>query len=308
MPQLLTDTSLMNNRPAAMNRPHTAIAYALAAYAMFALMAACAKILSSHHHVAEIAFYRNLIFTVPMFAFMLHLRRSNKNIFRAKNPPGMAFRCIVGSSGIILTYAAFSHLPMADTTVLLFAQCLIIPAMAHFWLREHVGLHRWSAIGIGMIGVILMAAPTGQLSPIGVFLALAAAVLQATMSIMLRYLKDENSTTVTFYFVLAGTCVAACFMPFVAKPFTSWTDIALIGVIGASGGTAQLFITRAFAGAPASVISPFNFTGLIWATLFDITIWHNAPGWPVYIGGAIIISASLYIFHRERVNAAKHPA
>ncbi|MGB0720390.1 MAG: DMT family transporter, partial [Bdellovibrionales bacterium] len=198
------------------------IAFALFAFFLFAVMSAAAKILANTygHHVAEIAFYRNLIFLIPLLAYMT--ARKNPALFKTKKPKGVAFRAIIGSISLITTYAAFAHLPMADTTVLLFASTLITPIIVHFALREHVGIYRWSAILVGMGGVLLMAAPTGSVSPLGVGFALAAATMHAMMYSVLRYLKTENSLTVTFYFILAGVVIPGIFfMPFVASPIAT---------------------------------------------------------------------------------------
>lgn len=94
-------------------------------------------------------------------------------------------------------------------------------------------------------------------------------------------------------------------MPFVAAPILSWFEAGLFLMLGVSGGCAQLCLANAHRHAPASLIAPMNYTGLIWATLFDITIWAKIPAWPVYVGGAIIISSSLFIIYRENKNA-KH--
>lgn len=278
------------------------IALGALAFFLFAVMSAAAKILSDTHHVAEIAFYRNLLFFLPMLAYMLW--RKNPVVFKTKKPKAVAFRGVIGAISLITTYGAFSYLPMADTTVLLFTSTLLTPFLVHFFLKEHVGIYRWSAIIVGLCGVILMAGPTGAAHSFGLMLALAAATMHAMMFTTLRYLKTESSLTVTFYFIAAGVAIPGLFfMPFVAAPILSVKEALLFLLLGASGGFAQLSLAQAHRFAPASLIAPFNYTGLIWATLFDITIWAKLPGWPVLVGGAIIISSNLFILYRERVNA-----
>lgn len=279
------------------------IGFALSAFFLFAVMSAAAKVLSETHHVAEIAFYRNAIFFIPLLLFMLS--RQSPALFKTKKPKGVAFRAIIGAISLITTYGAFAQLPMADTTVLLFTSSLITPVIVHFALREHVGIYRWAAIVIGLCGVMLMAAPTGTVNPLGVGLALAAATMHAMMYATLRYLKTEDSLTVTFYFILAGVLIPGLFfMPFVAAPIQDLKEAGLFLLLGIAGGCAQLCLANAHRHAPASLVAPMNYTGLIWATLFDITIWAKVPGWPVFAGGAVIITSSLFIVYRE--NRAKH--
>lgn len=280
------------------------IAFALGAFFLFSVMSAAAKILSDTHHVAEIAFYRNLIFFFPMLIYILLQKRPA--LFKTKKPKGVAFRAIVGSISLITTYGAFAHLPMADATVLLFTSSLVTPIMVHFALKEHVGIYRWVAIFIGLIGVTIMAGPTGIHSPIGVILAISAAIMHATMYTTLRYLKTEDSLTVTFYFIVAGAIVPGIFfMPFVAAPIQNLQEAIIFLLLGIAGGCAQLCLANAHRHAPASLVAPLNYTGLIWATLFDIFIWTQTPGWPVFVGGTIIISSSLFIIYRERLNKLK---
>lgn len=280
------------------------IGLACTAFFLFSVMSAMAKVLSDTHHVAEIAFYRNLIFFLPLLIYIL--LKKNPALFKTKKPRAVAFRAIIGSISLITTYGAFAALPMADTTVLLFTSTLITPFLVHFFLKEHVGIYRWCAIAVGLCGVILMAGPTGTMAPLGLALGLSAAAMHAMMYATLRYLKTESSLTVTFYFILAGIIVPGIFfMPFVAAPILNLKELALFLLLGASGGMAQLCLASAHRLAPASLVAPFNYTGLIWATIFDITIWAKIPSWPVLVGGAIIISSNLFILHRERINARK---
>lgn len=90
-------------------------------------------------------------------------------------------------------------------------------------------------------------------------------------------------------------------MPWFAHMPTLENALIMIA-IGITGGFGQYFLTKGFQIAPASLLAPFAYTGLIWATGLDILIWNYIPGWPVFLGGAIIIASKLYIIHREHVH------
>jgi drug/metabolite transporter (DMT)-like permease len=212
----------------------------------------------------------------------------------------------VGVGGLFTTFAALDHLPISDATVLFMTSNLIIPVLAFFFLKEHVGPYRWAAIAIGFCGVVLVAGPTGQMSFFGVFLALGAACFHASIQTLLRKLKNENAFTVTFYFILGGTLVPALAMPWYASLPDTHNSLLFVA-LAISGGLAQYCLTSAFKYAPATVLAPFNYTGLLWATGLDILIWSYVPGWPVFVGAAIIIGAKLYILHRERVRRNQCP-
>lgn len=276
------------------------MAFAVAAFFVFALMTAQSKLLSEHHHVVEIAFYRNIVAVVPFLIYFAVSRKLGQ--LRIKKVRAMAFRAIVGTVSLVLTFAAFAHLPLADATVLLFTASLMMPALSYFVLKEYVGPYRWGAVFIGMVGIAIMAHPSGSMNMLGVFFAITAAIFQAVLGIALRYLKTEPPAAVTFYFILAGTILCGVFMPFIAKPLLPGEIWLMLGV-GLTGALGQLFLSSAHKYAPPAVLAPFNYMGLIWATGLDILIWNYVPGAPVFIGGFIIIASNLFIMHREHKNA-----
>lgn len=267
------------------------------AFFLFTLMQMIGKLMTGHHHVIEIVFYRNIIAMVPFWAYIVFSRKFH--LFQTKMPSILLTRVFVGTVGMILTFAAVQHLPMANATVLFFASTLIVPVAAHFFLKETIGIHRWAAIALGFSGVLLIAQPSAQITLIGVILALAAACCHAYIQVILRVLRKENEWTITFYFLFGGAVMTALFMPFIGH-WPSAHDWFLFLLIGIAGGLGQYFLTLAFKYAPASLLSPFNYTGLIWATGFDILIWDFVPDWHVYAGAFVIIAAKLYIIYRAR--------
>ena len=160
------------------------------------------------------------------------------------------------------------------------------------------------AIIIGLLGVIVMVRPSIDVPLFGIVIAFITAASWAVINVTLRYLKTERSFAVMFSFLLCGVLIPGMAMPFVAKtPVPS--ELLLFLLVGITGGLGQYFLTSAFAKAPASLISMFNYTGLIWATLFDIAIWNKIPTLPIFLGGAIILAANFYIIHRERIVALR---
>ncbi len=262
-------------------------------------MQAFNKLLTGTHHVIEIAFYRNLISLIPCLIFIVTTKKTY--LFRTNMPFTLGFRVFIGTVGLVLTFAAAQYLPLSNATVLFFASTLILPVLAHFWLKEHIGLHRWAAVGIGMIGVFLVAQPTMEMTMVGVFIALCAASVHATIQVLIRAMKSENPFTITLYFFLGGLVMTGIFMPWLASTPDLKGWMILFG-IGVTGGLGQYFLTRGFQLAPASLLSPFSYTGLIWATGLDIIIWNYQPVGMVYIGGAIIIFSSLYILYRAKIS------
>ncbi|MCB1529464.1 MAG: DMT family transporter [Rhodospirillales bacterium] len=280
------------------DNPILGMAAGAAAFFLFAVMMVFAKILSETHHVIEIAFYRNLIATLP-FLFIIFVMGKRDILVIQKKPVAVGMRSLLGTLSLVLTFAAFAAMPMADTTAFLFTSSLFIPVLGLFFLHEKVGPYRWGAVLTGFTGVLIMATPAGEINTLGVTLALSAAFMHAILQTLLRHLgKFEKPETVTFYFVLIGTITSALALPFVASPPTV-EEIPLLFGVGLTGALAQYLISVAFSKAPAAIITVFNYSGIIWATLFGWVIWQDLPSLSIWIGGSIVIVSNLFIIWRE---------
>lgn len=273
------------------------------AFLCLTILSVFIKILSEDHSVMELVFYRNI---TPVIAISLYIAaKRNRNMLFAKNPPMLMFRVFVGTLSLLLTFQALKILPLAEATVLFFTSTLITTVLGIILLREKVGIYRFAAIIIGFCGVIMIASPHGEFKGIGIMIALGAALGHASSQIILRQLRLENPLTVAFYFMLGGIIIPAFFidwsvqLEFIAN---KWEYLLCLGL---SGGIGQFLLTLAFRLAPATVVSPINYTTIIWASGFDIFIFHHMPDISVYIGGSVVIAANLFILYREHLKA-KH--
>jgi drug/metabolite transporter (DMT)-like permease len=268
------------------------------AHFMFSIMVMLAKILSTNHSVIEIAFYRNLIGSLPFLFVVFALGRREILTLNTK-PSLVAVRAVLGSVSLVVTFLAFSLMPLADTTALLFTSSLFIPVLGVIVLKESVGPYRWAAVAVGFTGVIIMARPTGDIYVLGIAVAMCAALLHATLQIMLRYLgRYESPETISFYFFAIGAIITAAAMPFVAVTPTV-KEIPLLLGVGLSGAAAQWLLSVAYRNAPAAVVTVFNYTSIVWAALFGWMIWNEWPLPAVIAGATIVIASNLLIVWRE---------
>jgi drug/metabolite transporter (DMT)-like permease len=271
---------------------------AVCAFFMFTVMNVFAKILSVRHSVIEIAFYRNLIASMPFLVMVFVFGRRDILVIRSK-PAVVGFRAVLGCISLMTTFAAYSLMPMAETTVLLFTSSLFIPILGIIFLKEKVGPYRWTAVLVGFGGVVIMAQPTGAVYGLGVAVALAAVTMHATLQVVLRYLgRFESPETITFYFVVIGTLVTALPLPFVAVP-PELSEVPLLFGVGLSGAAAQFLLSTAFRNAPAAIVTIFNYSSIVWATLFGWMIWNEWPMPVVMAGAAIVIASNVLIIWRE---------
>jgi len=271
---------------------------AMGAFFMFTLMNMFAKMLSTNHSVIEIAFYRNLIAIMPFLLMVFAFGRREILIIRSK-PSLVGIRAVIGAISLVMTFAAYSLMPMADTTALLFTASLFIPVLGVIFLKESVGPYRWVAIAIGFLGVVIMSHPSGQVNTLGILVALSAALLHATLQIILRYLgRYESPETISFYFFVIGIVLTALPMPFIAVRPTVAEIPLLIGV-GLSGAAAQWLLSVAFRHARAAIVTVFNYSSIVWATVFGWMIWNEWPLPAVMVGAAIVIASNILIIWRE---------
>lgn len=280
------------------NHPSIGIFCAMAAFFMFAVMNVFAKKLSINHSVIEVAFYRNIIATLP-FLYMIYIMGKRDILTIRTNPKTIIARSVIGTLSLVTTFAAFAIMPLADATAFLFTASLIIPILGYFFLKEHVGPYRWGAIIIGFIGVLIMLNPTGDVNLQGAAIALSAASMHAILQTILRSLgKTEKPETVTFYFVFIGAFISLIPMPLVFN-MPSWEDVPNIIGVGLSGVLAQFLLSNAYKNSPAATVTIFNYSGLIWATLFGWMFWNEWPGYYIWIGGTIVIASNIFILYRE---------
>lgn len=276
------------------------MAAALAAMLMFAIMTALAKHLSARHSVIEIAFYRNVVGCLPFLAAAFLFGR--RDILTIKSRPGLLVtRAVLGAVTLVVSLAAFSLMPMAETSVLLFTASLFLPVLGIIFLKESVGLWRWSAVIIGFLGVALMLRPGGGLNPFGIGFALVAACLQAVMGILLRHLGGfERPETIALWFFVIGIAVTGLGMPFVAVTPTI-DEVPWFIATGLAGAAAQWLLATAYRHVAAAVVAVLSYTALVWSILLGWIIFSDWPPAVVFIGSGVVIGANVLIVWRERV-------
>ena len=203
--------------------------------------------------------------------------------------------CSISSLFIGLTY-----LPIAEATAIGFVAPLFITALSVPILREKVGIHRWSAVIIGFLGVIIIVRPGTEFWHIASIMPLLGAFFFALFQIMTRLLSaTENTYSTLFYTGLAGLGWSSLMVPFVWSPLLRIHFFVFFS-IGIMGAIAHLCMISAFDRAEASFLAPYNYTKLLWVAVLGYIIFGDIPGLEMWLGAFIIVSAGFYVFSREK--------
>jgi drug/metabolite transporter (DMT)-like permease len=272
----------------------------------FSAMAALLKLASTRGlNVAELVFYRSL-FSIPV-VLVWTLKRESLAVLRPNKPLAHVWRSALGLLSMGLTFQALILLPLADATAINFTAPVFATILSFLILEEFVGVHRWAAVFIGFLGVLVVARPGGSSLPvIGVAIALAAAISQAGVTITLRHLqKSEHISSIVFWFAVGGIVAGSILMLFFGH-LHPWPALAFAAAGGLLGGFGQLFMTASLR-APISAVTPFDYLQIVAATAYGWLLFSDVPTQHTIVGAILIAGAGLYTAwreHRRRVTQA----
>lgn len=208
----------------------------------------------------------------------------------------------------VLFISALKTTPVVDGITLLFTSPLFVVALSVPFLGERVGFHRWAAVLVGFMGVVLVLRPGEGIIQWGALLALGSAACVGVFHIVTRILsRTDHPITTLLYMALTGFLILSAAVPFfwTEPTLEAWLLFALAGLIS---GFAHYGVITAIRWAPLSAVAPFTYAQIMSATMMGYLVFGDIPGEWTVAGLAIIISSGLYVLHRERSIAAKATA
>ena len=291
-------SALDTDRPAE-QRPVLGVALRLVTALLLAIMFALVKLASTRGvNIVETLFYRQcgsalcavaLVAAGPGFR-SLHTKRLGAHVGR------MA----LGMAAMALNFAAMIMLPLAEATAIGFSVPIFSAVLAAVILAEPTGKWRWGAVAAGFVGVLLIVQPgTGEVPLFGASVALLAALLTASVTIVIRQLgKTERASTTVFWFAVSSLVPLGLMMIWfaVAHDPVTW---AILAGLALAGGLAQLTLTGALRLAPVALVMPMDYTSLVWALLLGAWLFAEVPTPWIWVGAPIIILSGLVIVWRE---------
>ena len=263
------------------------------------------KHLLENHSLVEVTWGRFFFATLATFAMC------------GKRLPGLAISRVpkfqmIRSVLLMTTTGLFNFgirtTPLATATTIMFLSPLLVVVFSGPLLGEKVTPRRWLGVATGFLGALVVVRPwqEGMAQASGLLVLLAAALFNANYQIVTRRVRGDDPLTSLLYTATAGAIVTSAMVPW----FWTWPSafgwLQLVGT-GIAGGLGHYCLIRAMRAAPASVVAPFGYSSLLWASLFGLAIWGDWPDFWTWAGAALIIASGLYIFHTERVRLAPTP-
>jgi len=281
-------------------QPFKGVLFFLTAIFLISVVDTICKSFTKDLHAIQLVWGYFLGINLTLWIFFFLKRKKLTRLIKTDRLYLQIFRPALLVCSISSLFFGLTYLPIAEATTIGFVAPLFITALSVPILKEKVGIHRWSAVAVGLIGVIIIVRPGGDLWHFASIMPLLGALFFALFQIMTRLLSTTEKTyTTLFYTGLGGFAWSSLIVPFVwITP--SYIYFLVFFITGAMGAIAHLCMINAFDRAEASLLAPYNYTKLLWVSIFGYLVFGDIPSLDMWIGAVIIVSAGIYIFYREK--------
>jgi len=256
----------------------------------------------------QLVFFRSFFAIFPIMIFLAYQGELVSG-FKTDRPFGHMWRGLIGVVSMSLTFYGLTKLPLPESIAIGYASPLLIVMLSALVLKETVRLYRWSAVMIGLVGVMIILWPRltvftdpsafADEEALGALATLGSAFMAAGAMLMVRTLvKTEKSATIVIYFSLTSSVLALASIPF-GWAWPSPTDWAFLIGAGVAGGIGQVLLTECYRHADMSIIAPFEYSSLILGVGVGYLFFGDVPTPAMLVGGAIVVGAGIFIIYRE---------
>lgn len=288
--------------------PMRGIALKLLSVGIFLAMQVLIKLAGTGINPGQVVFYRSAFALVPIMAYLMW-RGELVTAFATKSPFGHFKRGFIGVVSMGCGFYSLAVLPLPEWIALNYAMPLFSVFCGWALLGEPVRIYRWTAVVVGLVGVLIISWPKltlfgsegfGSDEAIGALVVLAGAAGAALAMVQIRILvRTEKTPTIVLYFSITSALLALLSLPF----GWTWLDLQqtlFLVFAGFAGGVAQIVLTESYRHAEVSTIAPFEYSSILFGIPISFLLFGEVPAPTMLIGTAITISAGIYIIHRER--------
>lgn len=285
----------------------TGIAFKLGSVCLFLAMSTLLKA-SEDVPAGQLVFFRSFFAILPILVYLAYSGELIEGL-KTRHPLSHLWRGLVGTAGMATSFYALTQLPLPEAITINYATPLLIVVFSAVFYHEQVRLYRWSAVLVGLVGVVIIIWPrltvfSGGIedmsgATLGAIAALVACVFAATAMMLVRKLVEtERSATIVLYFSIASALIGLCTMPFGwIAPTTE--QLVLLVSAGIIGGIGQILLTESYRHADMSVIAPFEYASLLLSIIAGYIFFRDIPTIEMLVGGVIVVGSGLFIIYRE---------
>ncbi|MDA0262461.1 MAG: DMT family transporter [Proteobacteria bacterium] len=263
------------------------ICAAISAVLMFTTVKLLGDRIASH----EIVFFRAVVGVV--IAVPVLMRRGGRG-FRTGHLPLQLSTGVLGALALIGTFFALAHMELADVTVVMFTRPMFLLLLAMLFLGETMRAGRWLATLSGFIGVLVIVKPAGIVE-VAALAVIGSALLTAIMVVFIKKMAMADGPDIQlFYFnlTMAVVLITPTLLWWTTPSLADFLLLLLVGVLGAVNAAFIVFSLRV---GEATVVSPFDYTRLIFAAGIGFLLFREIPdGW-FWLGSVMIVAANIYI-------------
>lgn len=287
--------------------PLKGILLKVASVVIFLCMSTLIKAAGKDIAAGQITFLRSAFAMLPIMAF-LAFRGQLRDAFRTRDLPGHLKRGFVGILAMGFGFYGLVRLPLPEAIAIGYAMPLITVMIAAVFLKEAVGVYRWTAVLVGLTGVLIITWPrltlfrdggVGSTEAMGALAVLLSATLGACAMVLVRKLvQTERTPTIVLYFSLSASVFSLATLPFGWSPLGGQA-LVLLAFAGFCGGVAQLLLTASYRYADVSTIAPFEYTSIVLGIVVGYVLFDDVPTVAMLTGTAIVVSAGIFVIIRE---------
>ena len=280
------------------NNPRGILLMALA-FALFAVADTIAKVLLEYYPPVQVVFIRMLGLFCGVNLIMLY---NFKWVGKTNNLSKQLLRGLAQAGSAVSFLIGLRTIAIADATSIAFVAPLFVIILSYFILKEPIGIRRWLAVIIGFSGTLIIIRPGFEIINLGHIFIIIAALLFAVRQIISRLIAStDDPLTTAFFTAYTSVVIFVLFQPWVWTPITDKNHIFLFFVFASFAGVAEFLVIKSLQIAHAVVVSPLQYTLLVWVTIFGFFIWGILPDAWTFLGAGVIIATGLYSLHRERL-------
>ena len=271
----------------------------------FVTMDVVSRYLAETYNVFVINMIRSWVLAILVISISLGKKNGLKKVIITKQPYIQFIRGILLILAILIGVYSFTTLGLVQTHSILSSFPLIVVAFSGPILKEKIGIQRWMAVLFGFIGVLIILNPGDFIISFDALLPVAGAFVLGFYTILTRKVSETDTSETSFFWVaIVGCALMSIIGPFFWEPifFKDWTLMALLCILSTAG---HFLLIKAYENAEASVLQPFTYFQLFFASIIGIYIFNDKVTLSIFLGGSIVVASGIFAAWRNYIKTKK---